>query len=169
MGGTTAPVRGSGSCPEWIARVSNSCEAVSSSDTPRAYGPWWDEPPRLGAPHRAWLWVPETMGEKGRKRRVGGGGRGSRASKSTKRVWAVVEIDKTGPYQPPWGPLRRAHRKPSPTSSASPQWHRRAWNTPAAMCVDLPMVSFLRSEEHTSELQSRGHLVCRLLLEQKNQ
>src|SRR5690625_6802477 len=26
----------------------------------------------------------------------------------------------------------------------------------------------LRSEEHTSELQSRGHLVCRLLLEKKN-
>src|SRR5690625_1602667 len=28
--------------------------------------------------------------------------------------------------------------------------------------------SDIRSEEHTSELQSRGHLVCRLLLEQKN-
>src|SRR5207253_6989058 len=27
---------------------------------------------------------------------------------------------------------------------------------------------YLRSEEHTSELQSRGHLVCRLLLEKKN-
>src|SRR5215208_713433 len=26
----------------------------------------------------------------------------------------------------------------------------------------------IRSEEHTSELQSRGHLVCRLLLETKN-
>src|SRR5690625_7056265 len=26
-----------------------------------------------------------------------------------------------------------------------------------------------RSEEHTSELQSRGHLVCRLLLEKKNE
>src|SRR5690625_6014584 len=26
---------------------------------------------------------------------------------------------------------------------------------------------FIRSEEHTSELQSRGHLVCRLLLERK--
>src|SRR5690625_4819351 len=26
----------------------------------------------------------------------------------------------------------------------------------------------VRSEEHTSELQSRGHLVCRLLLEKKN-
>src|SRR5690554_7013989 len=28
-------------------------------------------------------------------------------------------------------------------------------------------VKFLRSEEHTSELQSRPHLVCRLLLEKK--
>src|SRR5690625_6138540 len=27
----------------------------------------------------------------------------------------------------------------------------------------------IRSEEHTSELQSRGHLVCRLLLEKKKQ
>src|SRR5690625_5708181 len=27
---------------------------------------------------------------------------------------------------------------------------------------------FYRSEEHTSELQSRGHLVCRLLIEKKN-
>src|SRR5207253_9878444 len=26
-------------------------------------------------------------------------------------------------------------------------------------------VEYVRSEEHTSELQSRGHLVCRLLLE----
>src|SRR5690625_7128538 len=29
------------------------------------------------------------------------------------------------------------------------------------------MLSDDRSEEHTSELQSRGHLVCRLLLEKK--
>src|SRR6266508_4856229 len=29
----------------------------------------------------------------------------------------------------------------------------------------LPLL--VRSEEHTSELQSRGHLVCRLLLEKK--
>src|SRR5690625_6815288 len=32
----------------------------------------------------------------------------------------------------------------------------------------LVMAGALRSEEHTSELQSRGHLVCRLLLEKKN-
>src|SRR5690625_5716866 len=29
------------------------------------------------------------------------------------------------------------------------------------------MALYARSEEHTSELQSRGHLVCRLLLEKK--
>src|SRR5439155_22610434 len=28
-------------------------------------------------------------------------------------------------------------------------------------------LELIRSEEHTSELQSRGHLVCRLLLEKK--
>src|SRR5437870_10320736 len=32
-----------------------------------------------------------------------------------------------------------------------------------------PRPSDDRSEEHTSELQSRGHLVCRLLLEKKKQ
>src|SRR5690625_6041798 len=29
------------------------------------------------------------------------------------------------------------------------------------------LIENMRSEEHTSELQSRGHLVCRLLLEKK--
>src|SRR5690625_6295956 len=33
----------------------------------------------------------------------------------------------------------------------------------------LGQVGISRSEEHTSELQSRGHLVCRLLLETKKQ
>src|SRR5690554_7650670 len=32
---------------------------------------------------------------------------------------------------------------------------------------DLKLVFGYRSEEHTSELQSRPHLVCRLLLEKK--
>src|SRR3989442_10548696 len=38
-----------------------------------------------------------------------------------------------------------------------------------AMPCELPEPSVpkLRSEEHTSELQSRPHLVCRLLLEKK--
>src|SRR5690625_3770364 len=32
----------------------------------------------------------------------------------------------------------------------------------------IALIITSRSEEHTSELQSRGHLVCRLLLEKKN-
>src|SRR5690625_6197551 len=35
--------------------------------------------------------------------------------------------------------------------------------------INKMMTIKLRSEEHTSELQSRGHLVCRLLLEKKKQ
>src|SRR5439155_17630352 len=33
--------------------------------------------------------------------------------------------------------------------------------------TDVARELLVRSEEHTSELQSRGHLVCRLLLEKK--
>src|SRR5439155_25616342 len=33
--------------------------------------------------------------------------------------------------------------------------------------ITNPVLKQGRSEEHTSELQSRGHLVCRLLLEKK--
>src|SRR3712207_8753383 len=35
-------------------------------------------------------------------------------------------------------------------------------------CNSTPPGSVARSEEHTSELQSRQYLVCRLLLEKKN-
>src|SRR5690625_939498 len=41
---------------------------------------------------------------------------------------------------------------------------------PTMKLIDLELVAEVakeRSEEHTSELQSRGHLVCRLLLEKK--
>src|SRR5690625_7107805 len=38
----------------------------------------------------------------------------------------------------------------------------------AVVAGSSPVVHPMRSEEHTSELQSRGHLVCRLLLEKKN-
>src|SRR5437870_6947299 len=35
------------------------------------------------------------------------------------------------------------------------------------LLADRGLINATRSEEHTSELQSRGHLVCRLLLEKK--
>src|SRR5690625_6252272 len=33
--------------------------------------------------------------------------------------------------------------------------------------ISMMLIVIIRSEEHTSELQSRGHLVCRLRLEKK--
>src|SRR5690625_6937891 len=40
---------------------------------------------------------------------------------------------------------------------------------PSARIAESAVIGDDRSEEHTSELQSRGHLVCRLLLEKKNE
>src|SRR2546422_1866447 len=42
---------------------------------------------------------------------------------------------------------------------------RSAW--PLPLPLPFPIETRPRSEEHTSELQSRLHLVCRLLLEKK--
>src|SRR5437870_10511446 len=47
-------------------------------------------------------------------------------------------------------------------------WIRRMTSTLFSSSIS-PTASENRSEEHTSELQSRGHLVCRLLLEKKKQ
>src|SRR3712207_7109357 len=38
-----------------------------------------------------------------------------------------------------------------------------------SLAFSIPLGFSTRSEEHTSELQSRQYLVCRLLLEKKNQ
>src|SRR5690625_6054307 len=49
------------------------------------------------------------------------------------------------------------------------QWHALWGLLWSALYLLLALASNgQRSEEHTSELQSRGHLVCRLLLEKKN-
>src|SRR2546422_10936725 len=44
-----------------------------------------------------------------------------------------------------------------------------AWNTTSTPCMARWSRAWSRSEEHTSELQSRLHLVCRLLLEKKKE
>src|SRR5690625_6134847 len=49
--------------------------------------------------------------------------------------------------------------RPCSTSTRA-TWRQAEWRAG-------PPTSRARSEEHTSELQSRGHLVCRLLLEKK--
>src|SRR5690554_6963365 len=45
--------------------------------------------------------------------------------------------------------------------------HDAYWMIQEAIASNDPVMFFERSEEHTSELQSRPHLVCRLLLEKK--
>src|SRR5258708_29120361 len=58
----------------------------------------------------------------------------------------------------PYTTLFRSWASTCATSPPRPRWPRRSswpWARPA------------RSEEHTSELQSPDHLVCRLLLEKK--
>src|SRR5690625_6803466 len=58
-----------------------------------------------------------------------------------------------------------------PMSTVS-RWLRGPWANPIASGLLIVVAAIIslsagRSEEHTSELQSRGHLVCRLLLEKK--
>src|SRR3712207_8645638 len=62
---------------------------------------------------------------------------------------------------------------------ALPIWSTEPYLLAMSMCVDVALLeplalptnfilpSIRRSEEHTSELQSRQYLVCRLLLEKK--
>src|SRR5439155_27138175 len=55
-----------------------------------------------------------------------------------------------------------------PENGSSAMLRARLMATPSQRwCLAQTPVIRRRSEEHTSELQSRGHLVCRLLLEKK--
>src|SRR5690625_6020841 len=88
-------------------------------------------------------------------------------------------------------PLSVLHRLLFSTASATPEFYTLSlhdalpilfatflWIAPSSALRDVvpgnALQSYMipmfgqRSEEHTSELQSRGHLVCRLLLEKKN-
>src|SRR5439155_19532767 len=69
----------------------------------------------------------------------------------------------------PWlAPLREVERTCRDSSLSGPTIRR----TECQIAMPPPAITTtadnqIRSEEHTSELQSRGHLVCRLLLEKK--
>src|SRR2546428_7399983 len=75
-----------------------------------------------------------------------------------------------------WSSRARSQRRAQRVPRASPG--RSATTASANWISDLPDALLpglssdfqlaLRSEEHTSELQSRSDLVCRLLLEKKN-
>src|SRR5207253_9175134 len=80
-----------------------------------------------------------------------------------------------GPRSTRRGPcLYRRQQCPSARATAAPQASRVATRVSSTAHHGVPFGNgsrsrSTRSEEHTSELQSRGHLVCRLLLEKKKQ
>src|SRR5690625_1353272 len=70
-----------------------------------------------------------------------------------------------------WGPIALAMATASPAARVlATDINPRALALTAANAAQAGLdnvQTWTRSEEHTSELQSRGHLVCRLLLEKK--
>src|SRR2546430_15968603 len=69
---------------------------------------------------------------------------------------------------PPGAPVDRLHRQEVMTKRIARQ-HLRLDPALRADEHGLDVGPGLRSEEHTSELQSQSNLVCRLLLEKKKQ
>src|SRR3712207_8652971 len=57
-----------------------------------------------------------------------------------------------------------SHGSPSTRSCPTPHWSN---SSVANVSIRMSAPPWSRSEEHTSELQSRQYLVCRLLLEKK--
>src|SRR5690606_42051579 len=69
------------------------------------------------------------------------------------------------PWPSRWGCWRHWPRWSDPSDRSAPHCSPVAsWPSPGSWRLCSPP----RSEEHTSELQSRENLVCRLLLEKKN-
>src|SRR5258707_5928977 len=84
-----------------------------------------------------------------------------RPPRSTLFPYTTLFRSKTAASNPATARLRRHQRQ---VRSSRPIGRART-GTPA----NGPAGADLRSEEHTSELQSRQYLVCRLLLEKKKQ
>src|SRR5215510_15849150 len=76
-------------------------------------------------------------------------------------VWAPSAKSRTSLSSPAISPRSPIRRK-----EVSRRWAAQVSVT-SAMASSPSSSRHARSEEHTSELQSRGHLVCRLLLEKK--
>src|SRR5690606_42008794 len=70
------------------------------------------------------------------------------------------------PTRPSQGPALRTTRRPAPRRTPLARARPLRCRAPGGPPPGPASASF-RSEEHTSELQSRENLVCRLLLEKK--
>src|SRR3989449_2469244 len=79
---------------------------------------------------------------------------------------STVQVPHSPNSQPCFVPVSPASSR---STSSSVLCGAKATSTasPFSSSAIFSLVSTMRSEEHTSELQSRLHLVCRLLLEKK--
>src|SRR3712207_8143038 len=75
---------------------------------------------------------------------------------------SLEEVAASDAVQRRFRPLRARHEQTHDTIRRKAAYER------GAVTFDLVDEGLERSEEHTSELQSRQYLVCRLLLEKKN-
>src|SRR5690625_6620798 len=90
-----------------------------------------------------------------------------------KRVLEPSDEDEASEYELIWEPLKKEYEASlnqleTLKSTFEEDNTVEEWKEYATTLENL--ITFLdesRSEEHTSELQSRGHIVCRLLLEKK--
>src|SRR5262245_64452620 len=86
--------------------------------------------------------------------------------------WAAGQESCAG-TEIPLGPamqLSQGHDRPSLSPAGLTRWYRLcAARVFPGDCYERAPWYAARSEEHTSELQSLRHLVCRLLLEKKKQ
>src|SRR3989449_5086661 len=90
----------------------------------------------------------------------------------THRVYAPAEQEKGRPaskLRSSWrcAPLYSSRHQRGPTAHSSPRTRPLPTREKSRSSSAISTSSGPRSEEHTSELQSRLHLVCRLLLEKK--
>src|SRR5215510_5958097 len=84
---------------------------------------------------------------------------------STKRCRNCAAV-----IEPPWRPpvfFMSANCESISLSYSGPSGMRQTFSPVSCPTLISRSANSSRSEEHTSELQSRGHLVCRLLLEKK--
>src|SRR3712207_7750814 len=85
-----------------------------------------------------------------------------RPPRSTLFPYTTLFRSREGPSSPSWATLPNrtpGERTPTPPPAAE--------GPPTRATARSPEEVRARSEEHTSELQSRQYLVCRLLLEKK--
>src|SRR2546422_3099591 len=89
---------------------------------------------------------------------------------ATTEIYTLSLHDALPIYGGPPRPTRAPLPAPAPTPARARRAHRSAGDPKGSAVVGAQHAAPLlatRSEEHTSELQSRLHLVCRLLLEKK--